>query len=545
MKEYFRKYLLEFIWVGITTVLFSAVFVGISLVLQFAIDSAITGNLTEAVWLSAGFITVFALVYWLQASSLVRLNQKIAGKIRRNIVDRLLCKNPLEFNRYKKTDYISLVQNDVKKIEDTYLETLFSIVSALAQLIMAVLVMTHYSWVFTVVMMGMTVLMFLVPAVFSKKLSEATKDVSAAQQTLTEGLSEEVLGYEVTKSFQKEKYRISKFDSCNHLMQRKAKKLELLKQANGGVSNVLAFSMQMVICVLAGWFICCGKMSYGSMVGVIQASGSITNPLFQLFTWIPVIKSFKPIWEKIATYTKCDEIPNAKGKNDEGSLTEVGYQPGVWREIIIENVDFTYPGEDRQTLSNINFKIQRGKKYLIIGESGGGKSTLVNVLCGNYIPQKGEIRIDGKPVERAGHLLQKWSSVVWQDIFLFNESISDNILMGDRKNERLNQVIGRTHLKDVVTEKGMDFVVGSNGDQLSGGQKQRIAIARALYADKDILVLDEGISALDPVMAREIETDILSEESKTVISISHHVSPELLEMYDEVWEVREGTLFGK
>ena len=147
LKEYGKKHLLEFIWVGLTSVLFSAVFVGISLVLQEAIDSAIAGNVEKAVWLSAGFIVIFAFVYWLQAFSLVKLNQKVMGEIRGNIVKKILCKNTMEFKEYKETDYISLFQNDVKKIEDTYLNTFFSIISATMQLLLAIVVMTHYSWI--------------------------------------------------------------------------------------------------------------------------------------------------------------------------------------------------------------------------------------------------------------------------------------------------------------------------------------------------------------------------------------------------------------
>ena len=380
MKEYGKRHLLEFIWTGVTSVLLSAAIVGISVILQEAIDAAIIGNLQKAIWLLVGFTVVFAIVYLLQAFSFVNLNQKIIGEIRGTIVEKILHKDTQKFKEHLETDYISLLQNDVKKIEDTYLDTLFSIAGAAVQLILAIAVMTHYSWVFTVVMIGMTVVMFLVPAVFSKKLAKATEEVSKAQQTLTEGFTEAVYGYEVIKSFQKEEHRISIFEKCNQLMLKKAKKLELWKQANGGVSNVLAFSMQMVICALAGWFIWQGKMSYGSMVGVIQVSGSITNPLFQLFAWIPVIKSFEPIWEKIAAYTQ--------GEEEQGPATEDDVTvENSWGEIELRNVDFSYANEEKQALTDINLKIKRGKKYLIVGESGGGKSTLINVLCGNYVPK--------------------------------------------------------------------------------------------------------------------------------------------------------------
>jgi len=539
MKEYGKKHLWEFIWAGVAAVLFAAAFVGISVVLQKAIDAAIAGDLKTAVMILVVFTVVFGIVYLLQAFSLVNLNQKIVREIRGNIASRVLQKDAQEFRKHIETDYLSLFQNDVKKIEDTYLDTLISIVIAAAQLILAIVVMTHYSWVFTVVMLGMTALMFLVPAVFSKKLAKATEEVSAAQEMLTEGFSEVVYGYEVTKTFQKEKYRLSVFEQRNQFMQTKARKLELWKQANGGVSNVLAFTMQMVICVLAGWFICKGEMSYGSMVGVIQVSGNITNPLFQLFSWIPVIKSFEPIWEKIENYTKYDETKKTKESMDVNH-EEDGKKP--WNEIVLKDVEFAYPNEEKAVLTEVNVKIERGKKYLIIGESGGGKSTLINVLCGNYVPQSGEILIDGAAGKSTSGFLRKKAATVWQNIFLFNESIVDNILMGDKKNVRLEHMIKRTKLEEVADEKGLDFVVGSNGDLLSGGQKQRIAIARALYAQKDILILDEGLSALDPETAREIETEVLEEENLTVLSVSHHVIPEVLAYYDEVWEVKSGKV---
>jgi len=509
MKEYGKRHLREFIWAGITAVLFAATFVGISVVLQEAIDAAIAGNLKRAIWILAVFTVVFAIVYLLQAFSLVNLNQKIIGEIRGNIVNKILCKGTREFKEHLETDYLSLFQNDVKKIEDTYLDTLFSIVIAAAQLLFAIVVMTHYSWVFTVVMLGMTMLMFLVPAAFSKKLANATGEVSEAQQNLTEGFSEVVYGYEVIKSFQKEKHRLSVFEEQNQMMRDKARKLELWKQANGGVSNVLAFAMQMVICVLAGWFICNGKMSYGSMVGVIQVSGNITNPLFQLFSWIPMIKSCEPIWEKIATYTKYSEPEVAE---ESTKVCDEAEYKSRWNEIVLKNVGFAYQGEEKQALTDVSVKIERGKKYLIVGESGGGKSTLIHVLCGNFIPQTGEILIDGVAQKNTSGFLMRLSAVVWQNIFLFNENIADNILMGDKENEWLGYVIKKSKMEEVADEKGLDFVVGSNGDLLSGGQKQRIAIARALYAKKDILVLDEGLSALDPETAGAIETDILGEK---------------------------------
>lgn len=216
-----------------------------------------------------------------------------------------------------------------------------------------------------------------------------------------------------------------------------------------------------------------------------------------------------------------------------------------WDTISLRNVSFAYPGDEKKVLVDINLDIQKGKKYLIVGESGGGKTTLINVLCGNFTPQNGEILVDGKIHMKTSTFLKNLTAVVWQNIFLFNESIAENIMMGDENNEKLDIIINKACIDDLIMEKGKDYFVGSNGDLLSGGQKQRIAIARALYAQKEILALDEGTSALDPKTAKEIEKDILQKKGLTVISICHHVNPEMQKLYDVTWEVKEGKILKK
>ena len=108
--------------------------------------------------------------------------------------------------------------------------------------------------------------------------------------------------------------------------------------------------------------------------------------------------------------------------------------------------------------------------------------------------------------------------------------------------QNFDEIISQASLDEMIDEKGIEFVVGTNGDQLSGGQKQRIAIARALYAEKDLLILDEGFSALNPEMYQTIERNLLKQKDKTIISISHHVSNEMMALYDEILEVKNGKV---
>lgn len=551
MKEYGKKHWMKFIGVGLASVLLSAAMVGVSIVLQYAIDFTMEGRVWEAVAMVASFLVLFAVLYGVRNVGFVSLNQKFLCDIRAEIVEKILRKDYLEFEERKESDYLSLLTNDVKRIEDDYLDTIFAILEKVVQLILAIIVMTYYSWVFTVVMLGMTVAMFLIPSYFTKKLQDATEGFSQSQAKLTQGINEVTGGFRVIKSFRLETNRLARFAEQNNGQAQAGKKLGFLQKANETVSNVLAFTMQMVICVLAAWFIFQGKMSYGSMVGVIQVSGSITVPLFELFSAVPGLKALKPVWEKIKAYTaNCENGEDAQCRTGRETVTEAkghmgkeaavegaGANGGRWQEISAEHLGFSYPGSSSEVLKDVSLTIERGKKYLMVGESGGGKSTLGKLLCGCYPVNSGKIRIDNVDVSEKRKLLQDEAAVIWQDVFLFNQSIRDNICLGHEDEKRLEQVLRATRLQAVVAEKGLDFTVGENGKQLSGGQRQRIAIARALYAGRNLLMLDEGFSALDPETAREIEQGLLENKELTVISISHHTDELSRKNYDSVIEV--------
>ena len=144
------------------------------------------------------------------------------------------------------------------------------------------------------------------------------------------------------------------------------------------------------------------------------------------------------------------------------------------QRISLEDVRFAYEeGDDKEVLKGIDLSIEKGKKYLIVGESGSGKTTLVNILAGKMEPAGGRILIDGQEKPGMDTKLQHLSAGVWQNVFLFNESIEENILMGTESGEMLDAAVEAAALRDVIEEKGLDFQVGTDGDQLSGGQKQR------------------------------------------------------------------------
>lgn len=219
--------------------------------------------------------------------------------------------------------------------------------------------------------------------------------------------------------------------------------------------------------------------------------------------------------------------------------------PSPHREIRLENVSFTYDGIDT-VLKDVNLTIAFGERLAIVGPNGGGKSTLVNVICRFYDPTKGRVLLDGVPLtELSLHDLRRRIAMVTQQTELFNETIHYNIKYGrwDATDEEVEEAARKAHAHEFISEfpEGYKTMVGPNGFRLSGGQRQRIALARAFLRNAEILVLDEATSQIDVDSERLIH-EALSQyvENRTVIMITHRAST--LALADAILEVEHGKV---
>ena len=200
--------------------------------------------------------------------------------------------------------------------------------------------------------------------------------------------------------------------------------------------------------------------------------------------------------------------------------------------VELENVTFTYSGAERPTLQGINLRIERGQSVGFVGQTGSGKSTLINLLLGLYEPTSGVILVDGKPLGKP--VPAKWHTrigYVPQEIFLMDETLLRNIALGVPSNEidheRIKKAITSAQLQEVIDKmpQGLETQVGERGVMLSGGQRQRVGLARALYFDPEMLILDEGTSALDNETEAKFMRAVESLQGEiTVISIAHRLT---------------------
>lgn len=339
--------------------------------------------------------------------------------------------------------------------------------------------------------------------------------------TITSYVQETFSGIQVLKSYAAEKEFSKDFDTLNEGY--KEDNMALVK-INGifmpAVMGLVSMSILITLYV-GGNAVADGTFTLGNIVEYIIYVNMLTWPVASLGYVTSLVQ------RGAASQKRIDEFLSFAPDEDAGQTVISELEEG----IEFRNVWFKYPETDTWVLENINFKIKKNTKFGIIGTTGSGKSTIAKLIMGIYRPTQGEILIDGKPIESyskkgLSHLL----GYVSQDIFLFSETLSDNILFGsnsiaDEKN--LKMAIESAALTSEIESfpKGLETMLGERGITLSGGQKQRTAIARALIKNPKILLIDDGLSAVDTKTEVDIKNSLNNwNQEQTFINISHRIS---------------------
>ena len=282
---------------------------------------------------------------------------------------------------------------------------------------------------------------------------------------------------------------------------------------------------------VGAWQAIHGTITAGTIVAFIQLMNFIVVPIQVIPQCVAKFKAVRAVTENLEELTESGDEQRYEEQDIQGY------------NIAFHHVDFSYDGTEK-ALTDITISFDENKKYAIVGPSGSGKSTLIQLLQGYWNQYDGTMSLGGVDIRGISNKeIFSHISVLQQEIIIFDTSIWNNItLYKEFTKEQVERVVDAANLRELVTEKGLQYECGENGNKLSGGERQRIAIARCLLLNVPIMLMDEATSALDSNTAYEIEKTILNLESKTRIVVTHKYNKELLKEYDEIIVMKKGVI---
>lgn len=536
MKEYIlkQKGLLAI------AILFGTIFsVGstmVALILKEVIDVAISGDMnrfTSIVLQTAIYLAVLGVCYWLYATLSKKFVCKVTKMLRSAVFSGIFKKNISDFRAVNSADYLSALTNDVKNVEENYFVPLLLCLQNIIIFITSFVVMLYLSPLVMLCLFVTMLLLIALPSLFQKIIQNRQDGFSKKQSNFTVAIKDFLSGFEVIRSYRMNSYIVNAFGEKNNTVYTAQYALDKIVSAVEALSTILGVVVQCSVLFVSAYLIIAGKISAGALVGLVQVSGTIVVPIQALSENIPKIQGSKPIIERL------NSLVDYKDDTFSGTVC-----PTFETDIAVKDLQFGYV-QEQKIIQGIDFCFQKGKKYAVVGKSGCGKTTLINLLSGYYAEFDGEVSYDGIDIRNLDiEKLNEMSSVIHQNVYMFDESIQNNIC--------LHKQIAPTALQKALDmsgvtmflgeEKTLDTPVGENGNNLSGGQRQRVAVARALAQEKPILILDEGTSAVDMQTAYDIESQLLKISELTVITITHSLNPELLENYDQVIFMENGAI---
>lgn len=380
--------------------------------------------------------------------------------------------------------------------------------------------------------------------IFRKRLQTFGKDSQKLNTKNYKILFESFHGVKETKVMHRENYFISKFAAVNKQQLKLGKKSNFLQIMPRYVLECVTICGILLYLALAVLL----YGGYASMIGQLSvfavAAFKLLPAINAIYTYIGSLLTQKASLDLV--YEDIKECESEK-QTDYRYLCDSDIKPmSFYREIRLSDVAFHYADSEQMVLQNVNMTIEKGKSIGIVGVSGGGKTTLIDIILGLFNPQNGAVLVDGVDIRTNYGGWLNLVGYIPQDIYLSDVSIRENIAYGlmpeEIDDDRIEESLREAQLYDFVQTlpHGVNTTVGEAGSRLSGGQRQRIGIARALYNNPDILLLDEATSALDnSTEAAVMEAVEHLHGEKTLIIIAHRLST--VEKCDKVYEIKDGV----
>ena len=475
--------------------------------------------------------------YFLSSATIIPIRTGIVRDIR-NALYRKITSLPLGFfSEERKGDIIARMSGDVQEVESSIMSSLDMLFKNPILIIFYFVTLLIVSWQLTLFTLIFVPLMGWVMGFVGRKLKQRSLKAQAMWSDTMSQVEETLGGLRIIKAFCAEEKMNQRFDRVNSEYRENVRRVNTRQQMAHPMSEFLGTVMIVIVMWFGGMLVLNGKgLSGPTFIYYMIILYSIINPLKEFS------KAGYNIPKGLASMERIDKI--LKAENNIKERQDPVHVSDFKHKIEFRDVSFRY-GE-KWVLRHIDLTIEKGKTLAIVGQSGGGKSTLVDLIPRYYDVQEGEVLIDGVNVkDMAIHDLRQLIGNVNQEAILFNDSFRNNISFGvaEATQEQIEAAARIANAHDFImeSEHGYDTNIGDRGSRLSGGQRQRISIARAVLKNPPILILDEATSALDTESERLVQQALEHlMKTRTTVAIAHRLST--IKNADEICVIHEGRI---
>lgn len=536
MKQLIENYQKTFYAFMIFNILVPLTNIAFAYSIKGIIDSGMSQNreaLTQAVLVGAAVIFIYAGLNFISLRLRNKLVRQIMSKYKNKVFQSILDRDYRDFSKEKSGKFISVLTENMKKIEQDYLHQYFNISKNLSLMIFSLLAMFIGNWFLTLLVIIASIIPMMISGFIGQKSASLQKRAIIADQKYLAKVKDILAGFLVIKSFNVKdaicvdySHETEKFDEINFIKGKFDVLANVISQLSGMIVFLVAFGGGM-------YLVFNGSTTIGSVTAIVQLVNFVVMPLNEVGMGI---SKFREGQTTLDAFEVKDVTELQTGETKE-------YFDDV---ISFSNIDFSYPNTEEKIFNHLSLKIQKGEKIAIVGMSGSGKSTLLNLLLRFYDVTSGHISIDNIDLQAiSAGSLYNLMTIVQQDIYIFDDTLRSNITLNQFfTDEEIKQAVQQSGLESYVleNESGLQALCGENGSNLSGGQKQRLSIARALIRKTPILLLDEATSSLDNQVTTEIENSILDIQDLTALVVTHKLNENILKKYDRILFMKGGVI---
>ena len=528
-KKFFYTFMIFNILVPLTNIAFAYS-------IKTIIDNGMSQNreaLSKAILMGAVVIFVYAGLNFISLRLRNKLVRQIMSRYKNKVFKSILDRDYREFSKEKSGKFISILTENMKKIEQDYLHQYFNISKNISLMIFSLVAMFIGNWFLTILVIIASVIPMIISGLIGEKSAFMQNSSMIADQKYLAKVKDILAGFLVIKSFNvkeaiRQDYRneSEKLDEIYFMKGKFDVLANVISQLSGMIVFLVAFGGGM-------YLVFNGYTTIGSVTAIVQLVNFVVMPLNEIGMGM---SKFREGQATLDAFEVKDVIELQTGKMKE-------YFDDV---ISFSNVDFSYPNAEEKIFNNLSLQIKKGEKIAIVGMSGSGKSTLLNLLLRFYDVTSGYISIDNQDLQAiSAESLYNLMTIVQQDVYIFDDTLKANITLSQSFTEDdIKKAVQQSGLESYILENelGLQTLCGENGSNLSGGERQRLSIARALIRKTPILLLDEATSSLDNKVTTEIENSILEIQDLTVLVVTHKLNKSMLKKYNRILFMKNGVI---